>query len=80
VPGNTHSADIHGEWTTVTRNDRKNDSKSSDASATGTSTAKKGRMDSGLIVYLKSRILTLLRRPVDIHWSYVVDSPSLQVL
>ena len=61
MPGNTHSADDHGEWTTVTRNKRKNDSKSSDASAPGTSTAKKGRIDSGLIVYLKGQDFDIVK-------------------
>jgi len=61
VPGNTHSADDHGEWTTVTRNKRKNDSKSSDTSAPTTGTAKKGRMDSGLIVYLEKQDFDIVK-------------------
>jgi len=59
VPGNTLSTDDQGEWTTVTRKRKNssasNGSKSSDASASGIGTVKKGRVDSGFIVYLKGQ-------------------------
>ena len=69
VPGNTHSTGDHSQWNTVTRNDLKrkkgsdsNGSKLSDASATGIGTVKKGRVDSGLIVYLKGQDFDIAKK------------------
>ena len=62
MPGNMYSTVDHSQWNTVTRDNLKrkkgsdsNGSKLSDASATGIGTVTKGRVDSGLIVYLKGQ-------------------------
>ena len=55
VPGNTNSSDDDGQWNRITRERKKSKSNeaSTSASGTGSSNAKKGRVDSGLLVYLK---------------------------
>ena len=68
VPGSTHSTDDHGKWTTATRKRKKssasNGSKSSDASASGIGTVKKGRVDSGLTVYLKGQDFDIAKEAI----------------